>query len=125
MFDDLLGGLHTVELRHREVHYNNLRLKFVRHSDGLDTVTGLADYLHGLLVLEDATKTAAYQAVVVRQEYGYLFTQTPLTRRLFTYDIVRQHNFLSTSSRSRAQYFFEHGVLLYLPSMILLPQGHH
>ena len=52
LFDDLSGGLDTIQIRHRNIHNDDFRCKFIGHRDRFASVTGFTHYLEVAVLLE-------------------------------------------------------------------------
>ena len=67
--DDLGGGIDAVELRHGNIHDNNVGRKLLGEANGFAAVAGFADHFNRGVGLEQELKALADHAVIVGNEY--------------------------------------------------------
>src|SRR5262249_48501776 len=73
LVNDLSRRLEPVELRHRDVHDDDVRQEFLRELHGLAAVLGLADDLDVGFGGQQGAETLADDGVVVSEQYRYFF----------------------------------------------------
>ena len=65
LLDDLARGLEPVQLRHGDIHDDDIRGELLRHVDGLAAIFGLADHFDVGFGGKEGTDSLAHDRMVV------------------------------------------------------------
>jgi hypothetical protein len=63
----MAGGVDTVQVRHGDVHHDDVRLQLLAEPNGLPAVSRLGYYFKIFLFLEQPPQAFSHNVVVIRQ----------------------------------------------------------